>query len=826
MKILIKWTVRIAGLLLITGICVGAIAYAFLLRTLPSDSGTAYIPQLSQSVNLVRDKEGVAHINAKSLSDLAAAQGYTHAQERLWQMETFRMAAQGRLSEMFGETTLDTDKFLRVLGLAQYSKQSYEKLKPQTKEILKAYSHGINAFMNRKTRLFEPSLSTEFMILGHQPEPWQPWQSLMTVKLMALTLGSNMSKEIRRLALASKGFNNKEIDDLVRYHPQDNPPPMPDLRALYGFPPTGKPIKEVKLKVGRLALNIPGFDLAWPIGVTASNNWVVAGSRTKSGKVLLANDPHLGLTSPSIWFLNHLSWQENGVTKNLVGVSMPSIPLIMLGRTDHTAWGFTTSNLDSQDIYIERINPGNPDEYLTAEGWKSFEKREETIKISGKPDVKYEIRSTIHGPLLPGSYKNLNKYLPENHVAALKWLALTNDDTTMDILLGFSSAQNVAQFIEGSRSMVSPMQSIVVGDTEGNIGFVAPSRVAVRNPENKIMGRAPVPGWLEKYEWQGNLKFEQLPQAQNPTSGVLFSANSKIVDKKYPHHLTFDWAENFRHKRVEQLIANNNAAHDIDSMKKGHRDVYSPALVQFRDEALAIMPQGTTINSDIKNALRNWDGYMRKSSSVALLMMGWFKEISEQLLQDDLGEEYDLFARGNMTVVLGIIKEGGARDWCDNRKQTGRQTCGQIVLSSLVAAINNLKKSYADEWQNWRWGEAHIAYGQHRPFAKVSPLNRLFNVEIASGGGPYTLLRGQTDFGKKENPFYNYHASSYRAIYDFANLNNSLYIHTTGQSGNFLSPFFSNFSKRWADGEYIKLSTSQETYQKDAIGKWVFKPIP
>ena len=823
MRKITKWILAIFGVIAIIAIILFSAGYAYISRTLPQDNGIARIPGLGDEIRIVRDKEAVPHITGQSIIDVVAAQGYVHAQDRLWQMETLRMAGQGRLSEMFGEKTVGTDLYLRTLNLAGHSRESYKLLQPQTRELLQAYARGINAFINRETRLYEPRFGSEFMILKHLPEPWEPWQSLLSLKVMALTLGGNMSSEIKRLALASKGFNSNEIDDLVGYNLRDAPPPLPDLRKIYGFRPSGKStsnasIDQPALKTGALT----DFDLVWPTGITASNNWVVSGSRTKSGKVLLANDPHLGLTAPSIWYLSHLSWEREGEKQNLIGASLPSIPLILLGRTDHIAWGFTTSNLDSQDIYLEQINPENDNEYLTDDGWQPFETREETIKVSGQPDIKHIVRLTKHGPVLPDGFRKIKKYLPVNHVASLKWLALTDDDTSIDAMSKFADAKNVNGFLEATKSLLSPMQSIVVGDTEGDIGFIAPARVAIRSPENKIMGRAPVPGWLPKYEWQGFLKFDQLPRYKNPANGILYSANSKFVNQIYHQHITWDWAEDYRRQRIKKLIAESKVPHDMESMKAGHRDNYSTALVEFRNEAIGQLQTGVSINRNIITAIKNWDGRMTRAGNIPLILMAWFKTMPEELLKDDLGDEYSMFARGNISVILDILRSGGARDWCDNRDRKGRQSCSKIVVESFKSALDLLRKEHGEDWKSWRWGKAHIAYGQHRPFANVPPLDKFFNVEVESAGGPYTLLRGQTDLNKK-NPFYNRHASSYRAIYDFADLNKSLYIQTTGQSGNFLSSYYRNFAKRWADVEYIEISSDPESYEKDAIGVWKAK---
>lgn len=336
------------------------------------------------------------------------------------------------------------------------------------------------------------------------------------------------------------------------------------------------------------------------------------------------------------------------------------------------------------------------------------------------------------------------------------------------------------------------------------------------------MGRAPVPGWLPKYEWQGFLKFDQLPRYKNPANGILYSANSKFVNQIYHQHITWDWAEDYRRQRIKKLIAESKVPHDMESMKAGHRDNYSTALVEFRNEAIGQLQTGVSINRNIITAIKNWDGRMTRAGNIPLILMAWFKTMPEELLKDDLGDEYSMFARGNISVILDILRSGGARDWCDNRDRKGRQSCSKIVVESFKSALDLLRKEHGEDWKSWRWGKAHIAYGQHRPFANVPPLDKFFNVEVESAGGPYTLLRGQTDLNKK-NPFYNRHASSYRAIYDFADLNKSLYIQTTGQSGNFLSSYYRNFAKRWADVEYIEISSDPESYEKDAIGVWKAK---
>ncbi len=818
MRRIIKWaTFSVAGLIVLAAAGAG-LGYAFLSATIPAERGSATIAGLGEPVRVVRDAEGIAHVEATSQLDAVAALGFVHAQDRLWQMEVLRMVGQGRLSELFGEPTIDTDIFLRTVDLAGASRASYDGLQPATRALLDAYADGVNAFINRKTRLLEPSLHPEFLILGHKPEPWEGWQSVLTLKVMALTLGGNMGQEIKRLALAARGLSAREIDDLVRYGPKDRPPRLPDLRPLYGFPPAGKTARG---DADGERLETAYFDLAWPTGVTASNNWVISGQRTKSGKPLLANDPHLGLTAPALFYLAHLSYEHEGEALNLIGASLPSTPLILLGRNDRVAWGFTTSYLDSQDLFVERIHPQHDDQYLSADSWRQFDTRQVTINVKGRDPVTFTRRETVHGPVLPERYRGLGDILPSRHVAALQWIALAKDDTTMDAAIRLPHSRDVGEFMQALRGVVVPMQSIVVADVDGRTGFMAPARVPVRDPTNAVMGRAPVPGWLPEYDWKGWLTFGQLPRVENPPSGIWATANSNFLPAGYTHHITFDWGRHFRRERIGEVVEGMEGRHDVDTTIAAMADTRSNALVRMRDEALAQMPVGAAINPDLLAALRAWNGHMEANKPEPLVVMAWFKAMAKAMLEDDLGKDFRHFASGDITVVLGILETGGARDWCDNTKTAETESCGMIALESLQAAIGELETTYGRDWRDWRWGEAHMSYGEHRPFAAVGALARFFNVEVPSGGGPYTLRRGQTDFSE-DHPYRSRHASVYRAVYDLSDMDNSLFIQATGQSGHFLSPLYRNFAERWAKVEFVRMTTRRQDYEADPVSIWKF----
>ena len=814
MRRVFKWAGIVAGGAVLVLALAAGISYGLLRNTVPSTSGSLVIAGLAEPVEVVRDREAVPHIFAKSLDDLYAALGFVHAQERLWQMELQRRTGQGRLSEIFGERTFGTDVFIRTLDLYGHSERSFAALPAEAKRALEAYARGVNAFMTRSTGLFEPRLPPEFLLLRHQPEPWQPADSVVTAKLMALQLSTNLNHELLRLALAAEGLSSAEIEDLMPLDAVDAPPPMPEIAQLY-------PLQRPATAQRRADASTLVDDL---IGSGASNNWVVSGARTKSGKPLLANDPHLRIAAPAVWYLAHLALERSGAdVANAVGASLPGMPLIVLGRGDSLAWGFTNTGPDVQDLFIEKVNPDNPREYKTREGWSPFTIEEMTIAVKGAGVRKVERRRTRHGPVLPGFYRNLERLLGANHVAALQWTALSDDDTSIAAGLFDPDLRSVGGYIERMRQFVVPMQSMVLADAGGKIGMIAPGRVPVRDPANKVAGRAPVPGWDATYDWKGYLKFEDLPRVDDANVGAIGTANARIVDPEYPHHLTFDWDAPFRQQRVKELIFDRDK-HDMDSMRAAQADVLSLAIVKLQPLMIAAAQAGGSVDDAVLDQLTTWDANMRADRPEPLIFAAWMREAVRAIYSDDLGAAFDRYFDARAPALIRLL-EGRAkgRDWCDDRATPMRESCGAVLAAALNRALGELGVRYGPDRTKWRWGPAHFAVGEHRPFGVVPSLAPYFNVEVPSPGGDYTLNRGKMDYDQ-EPPFANRHASSYRAIYDFADLERSLYIHTTGQSGNPLSPFYRSFADRWAKVDYIEIATRREVITKAPLGTWKLSP--
>lgn len=815
MSRLLRWIGWGSLALLVLALAMLAGMYGLLRNTVAPASGEADMAGLSAPVAIIKDAHGISHIEAETRLDAVRALGWVHASERLWQMEVLRMAAQGRLAEMFGGQAVSSDRFLKTLDIATAAKASHEKLTPQTRALISAYVEGINAWMKRETGKFEPSLPVEFIVLGHQPEPWTTWQPVALLKVMALTLDANMDEEIGRLALAGRRFTARQIEEIYPANERDNPPALPDLEALYGFD------KAPRIKpAGESADNATA---PWTLQLPASNNWAISGVKTESGKPLLANDPHLGLTAPSTFYLAHLRWRQEGEIRNLIGGTLPGTPLVLSGRNDWLAWGLTTTYLDSQDLFLEQVNPDNAGQYRTPDGFADFGQEEVTIRVKGGEDVALLRRTTRHGPVLPDGYRSLGELLPKGHVAALSWTALARDDVTFDGVMAMSDARGVPPFLEAARLNVSPMQSVVAADVTGNIGLIASGRVPVRSPLNRIAGRAPVPGWVDFYDWQGYLAPAQLPTRLNPAEGAVATANSNWLPADYKNHITFDWAEAFRQQRVEDLFVTSTQKQTLQTMKAGQADRYSPALVAFRNEAFRLIPQGVRLNEELQNALRQWDGMMDADSPFPLILTAWHKNLQARMLKDDLQDDFGLVEKGSMTRMLAMMRSTGARNWCDDIITPANETCGDILFAAITETLQTLEKAHGADWRKWRWGDAHRTVHEHRPFSRVGALSRFFTIRREMDGGKYTLLRNSNDFSK-DDPYAGTHGSALRAVYDLSDLEKSEFIISTGQSGNVMSPHYDDLADIWAQLDYVPMVTKPENYRRDASGRFVLKP--
>ncbi|MFP4004069.1 MAG: penicillin acylase family protein, partial [Alphaproteobacteria bacterium] len=499
-----RWAGRLLAAFVVVALLTGVGAYFWLERSLPQIEGERQVAGLDAQVEILRDERGIPHIFADNVNDALFALGFVHAQDRLWQMHSQRRIAEGRLAEIAGPPALVLDKFMRAFDFRYYAKAAWLRLPEETQEALKAYAAGVNAVIEDRDRPLPP----EFFLMQTEPEPWKPSDTLMLGKLLAVGLSTNAFSEVMRARLQSL-LGEEQLAQFLPPYPDDAPVALPNLAGLYEDSP-----------VKRFAELLPA-EWTW----TASNNWVVSGERTESGKPLLANDPHLGLTVPSVWYLAHLSVGE----RNVIGGTMPGMAGVLVGRTNRIAWGVTNTGGDVQDLYLEKLNPDNPDEYLTPDGYKPFEKRAEKFKVRFARDVVHTYDISRHGPVMPEDWPGFEETVGEEHALALSWTALMEDDLTAHSMYAIWEADDWPSFRDSLRHYSIPMQNFVYADVDGDIAFIAPARVPVRKPENDIKGLLPSPGWEAKYDWAGFIPFDELPQTVNPERGFVVTANHKIV---------------------------------------------------------------------------------------------------------------------------------------------------------------------------------------------------------------------------------------------------------------------------------------------------------
>jgi penicillin amidase len=756
-------------LLIVLAFCALAVTggYLYLRLSLPKVQGEISVRDVAAPVEILRDGYGIPHIFAGSLEDAYFGLGFVHAQDRLWQMEMNRRIGSGRLAELLGKGALDTDRFLRTLGVRRAAEASLRQYEAESRRQLDAYAAGVNAFLATG-----PVLPPEFWILRTAPEPWTAVDSLVWVKMMAWDLGQNWRDELLRMRLA-KTLPVARIQEFLPPYPGDAPVKLPDLKALYG------------------ALEVaPVQTSSAHGGGGASNSWVVAGARSASGKPLLANDPHLALTAPAVWYFAQL----HAPGLDAIGATLPGVPGVLIGRNERIAWGFTASGADVQDLYLEKLDT-------------KFEQREEIIKVRGSGDERITVRVSRHGPVISDVSQSALDAAPRGYALALAWTALAEDDLTLQAALRLAQSRDWTEFLSALRQMHAPQQAITYADVDGNIGFIAAGRVPLRKPANDLKGLAPAPGWDARYDWTGYIAFDELPRAFNPASGAIIAANHKIVPPGYSHHITTEWQAPYRARRIEELLG-ASAAHSVPSFARLQMDVVSLAA---RD----LLP---FMNSTTKR-LENWNGEMGADRPEPLLFTAWSRELARAIYADELGDAF----RGNWGQRALFLSNALATQshWCDDVLTQRVEACEEALSSSLERAVADLHARYGADW---KWGEAHVARQRHRPFSREPWLAKLFDIRVPTAGDSYTVNAGRVDFNDDAEPYANRHAASLRAIYDLADPQASLYIHSGGQSGNRFSPHYRSLAAAWARGDYVPMVSERRRLEAAGVQRLVLEP--
>lgn len=747
-------------------ILAGGGGYVWLLTSLPQVDGTLTLRGLEGPVSVNRGAKGIPHIKATSQHDAYFALGVAHAQDRLWQMDFQRRLGQGRLSEILGKPTIATDRYMRTLGLYRLAKASLQHLSPNTRDSLQAYADGVNAWIGNKRRTWWRAWPIEFYLLRYRPEPWQPADSLVWGRTMALFLSGNWREEVLRAKIVRK-FGKDAVKTLIPLYPSGAP------RTLTG-------LMENPLAEG-----------------SASNFWVLGGKRTESGKPLLANDPHLRFRSPGLWYLASLSAPGLDVT----GATVPGMPFTVLGHNREIAWGFTSAETDVQDLYIETLVRGQNGRYVAPNGTRAIKSRKERIKVRGADDIVFNARATRHGPVISDLSPDVAALAGRDEIISLATPSLLPDDRTADALHGLNRATGWRTFRETLRNWHSPHVNIVMANRAGDIGMVSPARIPIRRWG---YGDVPAPGAGALYDWTGFIPFEQLPQSLNPAKGVIVNANNPTLrTADYRYWLGLNRSPGYRATRIEERLSLSRR-HDADAMTRLQMDSTS---LMARD----LLPLMTEIRPTSKLArqalalVKDWDGSMNQNTPQPLIFMAWIATLKGAIFADELEKLFSSFS-GFRTQP---IKRALTKDqiWCDDRATKATETCNTILIRALEAATTGLAEKYGQKPADWLWGNAHEARFDHPVLGRLPIIGTLFNVRIPTDGGSYTVNRGHMIPDNPKSPFASVHGAGLRAVYDLSNLLKSRFTIAPGQSGNPLSPHYDDMAEIWRDGGSITPGT-------------------
>ena len=812
------WLMRITlSVAAVAGLLV-SFAYFFLSRSLPDYSKTVEFSHVTEEIEIVRDTANVPHIFGKNDQDTLFALGYVHAQDRLWQMTMLRRTAQGRLSELFGAETLTVDMVVRRLGIYSASRASLSALRPDTMAKLEAYAKGVNARLEEINLGNSGRGAPELFLFSNFIAPWSPTDSLAIIKLMGLQLSSHLESEVLR-ARVSLILDDDLLKDLLPDVPGSGVAELNDFASM--FPSLLKQHASVAMPKHSLS---PFKSIALS---GASNAWAALPGRSASRGTLLANDPHLGLTAPSIWYLARLELETGGV----IGGTIPGLPVILVGRSASLGWGLTTANVDDTDVYIEKLNPANPNEYQSLDGFVPFFKKQSIIEIKGQKPVTLDMLWTENGPVLPASHYNLGAITPEGHVTSVAWTLLSGQDTSFEAAFDIMVSGSVQAAMTASQTYIAPGQNLTLAD-KYQIAMRTIGALPKRDPRHQSKGRMPTAGWLAVNRWQGMFDASVNPVFLNPTGGILGNTNNKYIDRPFPEHISYDWGDTQRVQRWTRLMQNREV-HTRDSFIEAQLDSVSPtarALLPLIGAELWFQSENAPANTSLGRRqvalelLANWNGEMNEHLPEPLIYAAWIRALQIRLIEDELGPLHEEFTQVEPLFIEKVYRDiVGAGQWCDVVQSTPVETCAEIARLALDDALAGLEKTYGSEITALRWGEAHQATHDHPVLGNIPVLKWFVNIRQWTSGGDNTLQRGKT-IGTGPNPYLNVNAGAYRGVYDFADPDSSVYIISTGQSGHPLSRHYDDLGELWRRGEYVPMSLDETLARAGATGITTLRP--
>jgi len=810
MKLIGRILLGLVILIVVLAIAAAGLAYTTMRRSFPQTSGNLALPGLQAQVQVIRDKQGIPHIYAANSHDLFMAQGYVHAQDRFYQMDFWRHETAGRLSELYGSGTVGTDKFLRTLGWHRLAEQEYASADPDTKALLDAYAAGVNAYLNTHSAA---DLSLEYSVLAltglsnYKPEAWTPADTLAWGKAMAWDLGGNLDDEVER-AVLNNSLGADKTNLYMPLYPSDHPIIVPN-------PATGSlPLQNLHNQIAAVNAQIGGYFRG--IG---SNNWVIAGSHTTTGKPLLANDPHLSIQLPSIWYEVALNCQpvSDACPYQVSGYSFAGVPGVVIGHNARIAWGFTNVNPDVEDLYIEKVNPGDPNQYQVNGQWQAMTVTQETIAVKGAAIVPLTIRTTRHGPVITEAY-GLDQFAQKagldpssQYALSLRWTAL-DPNYLFRSIFKIDRASNWTDFREALKDFAAPSQNAVYADVDGNIGYQTPGNVPIRKQGD---GLAPVPGWTDDFEWTGYIPFDKLPYAYNPPQGFIATANNAVVGPDYPYLITLQWDEGYRAQRIVSMI-NATPKLSIDDIEQIQGDDMNLGSTEVLPYLTALSFEDAKLSTAL-NQLKGWDSQMTIQSQPAAIYMAFFNRLLSDTFDDQVPQQYWLRGEDRSWVILRQLLKQPDSDWCDNTQTPAIEKRDDILRQAFTEGYADLEKRLGPDSSHWTWGRLHTATFRNLTLGEsgVSVIESIFN------RGPYPVAGGASivnatgsdlssdDPGNTGDPYAVTSLPSMRMIVDLSNLDNSLQVFTTGESGHAYAPHYVDMADHWRQIQYYPMLWSR-----------------
>jgi penicillin amidase len=759
---------------------------------LAQTSGTIKLKGLQRPVNVLRDEWGIAHIFAETQGDLFFAQGFVAAQDRLWQMDLWRRVGEGKLAEILGPDAIERDRFARLIRYRGDMRREYESYAPDAQPIIEAFVRGVNAFIE----LNRNRLPIEFQLTGITPEPWTP--EVCLTRMAGYVMTRNASTEVLRAQLARE-FGKEFVDEWL----ETDPPRKIEI-------PAGLSLEGIEAKILASA-NAAGSPVSFnrqssstkpPDG---SNNWVIDGALSATGKPILANDPHRSIALPSLRYLVHLV----GPGWNVIGAGEPALPGIAAGHNERIGFGFTIVGIDQQDIYVEETNPSNPNEYRYRGKWEKMNVERELIKVKGEAAPReVELKFTAHGPVIYEDRSLRRAY-------ALRWVGSEPGTAGYLASLSLNRARNWREFLQALERWKVPSENLVYVDVEGNIGWVAAGMTPIRKGWSGLM---PVPGAEGKYEWHGFLPLSELPQVYNPSQHFIATANHNILPPGYKRELGYEWANPIRFRRIAEVLSSQKGKFTVRDFEKLQHDEVS--LPGRELTALLREVNGTPSRhkDDLKpylEMLANWDCVLARDSAAAALFEVWLTKLTPAVFRSHIpAKAWPLVAsRISLLKTIGALKNPRPR-WFGENARAGRDAA---LLKSLEEAVAETKSRLGSDASRWRWGSLHVA-----PFTHILSSNPGSPLDLSAveRGGDGNTVNNTSGRNFRQN-----HGASFREILDVSDWDRSVATSVPGQSGQPLSKHYGDLLPLWADGRYFPLLYSRERVEKSATEKLVIEPV-